>query len=468
MPDIVPYVLAAWVVLSVALFWRRPGAGAAVLAMVGGWVFLPNASYPARVFGEPYGFIGTMHALAFPTGVLFNKATAIGLGCVSGVVLFDWPAVRRFRPSWLDAPVAAWVLTPIASGLANGLTLAEGLAQSRHLALAWGVPYFLGRLYFGSNRALEGLAVGLVVAGLAYAPLELLEFVIRPSLYEVVYGRHPYLFDGAERPLGFRPLVFTEHGNQLGMWAAVVAVAAVWLWRAGRLGSVLRVPGGLAAAGLVAVCLIDQSHGAIILMVAALAALFLAGRLTPGTTRMAPVAATAAAVLLLGVAAFVAAEGPTAGGLRSAIRNGFSSAGKPSFTWRLGRGAEFLPVAAEHPVLGRGRADWYVTRGTVFKNPVAVGFWLDSFGMYGAAGLTFSYAVMVLPVAVALRKVAPRDWPGGPRSAVALTAVLLGMSAADSLLNSVLLLPLLAGAGGLISWSVESGGHSDRRGAEAR
>src|SRR5439155_19966194 len=114
------------------------------LAMIAGWALLPNARYPASVFGTPVGIVGSMHALAIPTSILVNKATAIGLGCLAGVVLFDWPALRRVRPGWFDLPIAAWCLCPIASALANGLSLTEGLAQARYLVLAWGVPYLLG------------------------------------------------------------------------------------------------------------------------------------------------------------------------------------------------------------------------------------------------------------------------------------------------------------------------------------
>jgi hypothetical protein len=47
-----------------------------------------------------------------------------------------------------------------------------------------------------------------------------------------------------------------------------------------------------------------------------------------------------------------------------------------------------------------------------------------------------------------------RAWLNPGCSAVTLAAVLLVINAFDSLLNSVYLLPLLAGAGGLNSWSI--------------
>src|SRR5256885_17200997 len=114
MEEVVPVVLALWVLATIVLFWRRPGRDATLFALLGGWALLPNAVYPASVFGAPAGSNGSMHALAVPTALLWNKALAIGLGCLLGVVLFDWPAVRRGRPVWLDAPGFAWCPLPIA------------------------------------------------------------------------------------------------------------------------------------------------------------------------------------------------------------------------------------------------------------------------------------------------------------------------------------------------------------------
>src|SRR4051794_40813168 len=130
MAGMIPVVLASWVVLTIALFWRLPGRDAALIAMIAGWAVLPTAAYPESVFREPFGAVGTMHALAVPTPILANKATAIGLGCLIGVVLFDWPAARRVRPLWLDLPIVGWCLVPIASAAANGLPVAAGLSQA--------------------------------------------------------------------------------------------------------------------------------------------------------------------------------------------------------------------------------------------------------------------------------------------------------------------------------------------------
>ena len=453
----VPVVLASWAVGTVVMFAARPGRDAALVAMIAGWALLPNADYPASAFAPPVGSGGSFHALAVPTGVLFNKALSIGLGCLFGLILFDWPSVRRARPCWLDLPAAVWCLTPIASALVNGLGPAWGLSQSRYLALAWGVPYLLGRIYLGDNESLRRWGIGLALGGLAYVPLCLAEVVARPFLYGVVYGPQPYQNEGEARPLGFRPVVFQEHGNQLGLWVALAAVASVWLWRSGRLRAVAGIPGGWVASGLVGLCLVCQSLGAVALAAAALAALpLLRSRGDLGPSRAAPVLAVAA-VLAVAVAAGVLAMG-TSGGLRQALRGAFSSAGKVSFTWRMARYEDNLRRAAERPILGRGRADWSNASDGTFVNPVNLGLWFHALGMFGAVGLVASTAVFAGPVIEVARWLPARAWLNPGCSAVTLAAALLLVSLADSLLNSTVVLPVLAGAGGVNSWAVRRWG----------
>ncbi len=456
MPYLVPIVLAMWVAGTVALFAKCRGRDAALVSMIAGWAFLPTEVYPPNVFFYPVGSGGSVHALAVPTPVLMNKATAIGLGCLAGMMIFDWPMVRRLRPGWVDLPIVAWCVVPVISAFANGLSLPVGLGQTRYLALAWGVPYLAGRVYLGDSESLRRLGVGLVLAGLLYAPLCLLEFLFKPFLYSLVYGPHPYQVEGAVRALGYRPMGFLEHGNQLGLWAAVSAVAAAWLAGSGGMSRVLNVPGRFVAIGLIGFCLLDQSHGAIVLMAIALS-VFAALKWGRGVWSLPPGAgATVAAVLT--VAAVAAAVGLSGGsGARGRLKGVAVMTGKVSFTWRLARYENYLSRAAERPAFGWSRADWSQAPDHGFVNPVNLGLWLHALGMFGAVGLVASTAVFVGPVIEVARWLPPRAWLNPPCSPVTLVAVLLLVGLGDSLLNSTVLLPMLAGAGGLNSWSERRG-----------
>jgi len=249
MPEIVPVVLASWVVLSVVLFWRLPGRDAALIVLIGGWAFLPVGSFPASVFAEPLGSAGRWHALAVPTALLANKATAIALGCLAGSMIFDWPALRRVRP--FPARPADVDLVPDADPLGAGQRpgTAEGLAQVRYLTLAWGVPYLMGRAYLVDNESLRRLGLGLVLAGLAYVPLCLVEFVAGPFLYTLVLRPSSIISLKGDkiRPPPSSPLQRARQTSS-GCGVASAAVCATWLWRSGRMSSVMGVPGGVVAA----------------------------------------------------------------------------------------------------------------------------------------------------------------------------------------------------------------------------
>ena len=200
MADAVPAILALWVVVVVVvvLFRVLPGRTAAAVGLVGGWALLPVAPYPSAVMPDSAaGAPCTMHALALPTDLGWNRGTAVGLACLVGAVLGGWPVLRELRPAWGDLPMLAWCVVPTLSAVANNLSLAEGLGQSRYNALAWGVPYAVGRAYFADPAGLRALLVAWAVAGLAYLPACLAEFALGPFLYPAIYGPHPYLESSA-------------------------------------------------------------------------------------------------------------------------------------------------------------------------------------------------------------------------------------------------------------------------------
>jgi hypothetical protein len=457
---LVPLVLSLGVVVCVVLFGRRPGPDAAVIALIGGWALLPTGRYPASVFVEPAGTGGSMHSLALPVDPLVNKATAIGLGCLAGVLLFDWPAVRRLRPAWVDLPILAWCLVPLASALANGLAVTGGLAQTRYLVLTWGVPYLLGRAFLTDPSTLRKFPLALVLAGLAYLPLGLAEFIHRPFLYTTFYGPHPYQLVGAERYLGSRPMVFLEGGNQLGMWIASAAVSAAWLWRAGRINAFAGLPAGAVTAALVLANFLFQSLTAVVVMLVSLA--FLLGSGQKWSVRMGSRRAGMVAVFLLGVVVCGVGVG-LAGrasdpGFRAQVRGAFQSVGRGSFTWRLARYEEQFRRVAQRPILGWSRPDWSASPDHPDVDPISTGLWFHTLGRFGLLGLACSTAVLLGPVVRVLRRLPARSWHTPAGSVPLLTALLLAINLADSLLNSMWILPLVAGAGGLSSWQPGAGG----------
>ncbi len=448
----IPSLLWCWAVLSPFLFRLLPGRDAAITCLVVGWAVLPVASHPPSAESKA-GYLSSVHAVAVPTATLVNKATAIGLGCLAGFIVFDRRAFGRLRLDPVDLPIVAFCLVPLASTAANGLPLSEGLAQVRYLALAWGVPYLLGRAYLADSESRGRFALGLAAVGLAYLPLCFLEIVEGPLAYRIFYGPHPYEFEGAARFLGHRPLGFQEHGNQLGMWMASSALAVTWLWGSGAMKRPGGIPGGVLSAVLIGATLLCQSHGSILLLGMALVPLAVA-RLPKGRLVWRWAALVAVGLACLAIGLLVARKGLNAGSLRLAVGDFFKGISKSSFTWRLARSEQFVPIALQRPWLGWGRANWRAENLT-FTNPVNLSIWLLTLGMYGLFGLAALMATWLLPL---IRSFGPRTYPtlfGPSGGATGALVALVAINFLDGFSNSVTILPILAAVGGLnrpIGW----------------
>jgi hypothetical protein len=442
MPEAIPIVLWSWVPVSILLFWKLPPARAAVASLVGGWLFLPTAWFDA---GAAVDFPYWIMPSCLPSDYWTTKARVIGVALLLGVMAFDPGAWRRFRPSAFDLPMLGWCLCPLASGLANGLGPVEAMADSAYLSLAWGVPYLVGRLYFADPIGLELLARGLVVGGLIYAPLCLVEFAAGPIFYPALYGFHPYQHDGVSRYFGHRPIVFLEHGNQLGIWMASSALTATWLRWAGRMRHLLGMPGSLVAGVLVGLSLLFQSVGANILMFAVLGT-FAAIRLSE---RAWPIVVFA--VLILGFLVFRAANlvDTKAVAQRSAMGRAaidfLRRTDRASLGWRLRVEERQGRIALQRPWLGWGRWDWWRVGP---ERPW--GLFSLTFGSFGLTGLALLNAVFWIPILAFLNLGPPRFWANPSRVAAAALVASLVLNELDAVFNSNLMLHLTAVAGGLV------------------
>jgi hypothetical protein len=445
MPQLIPWILWSWAGLSPLAFRFLAGRDAAIACLVVGWAILPVAPYPASSLRD--GFSSSWHAVAIPVAPPVDKGTAIGLGCLAGLILFDRRTLEPLRFHRLDAPMATWCLVPLVSCLANGLPLSEGLAQVRYLALAWGVPYLLGRAYLTDVGSHGRFAVALAAAGLAYVPVCLLEFFLGPTVYRVFYGPHPYQFEGSSRFLGTsRPLGFLEHGNQLGIWMATTALAAVWLWASGAVKKPGGLPGGILAGVLVGTTILCQSHASIALL--AVGALPLIAVRAPRTRFSWRIAAAVVVGLMILV---VFAEGARRGFNPAAIRvdatQFFREIRKSSFTWRLARTEEYAPIALQHPLLGWARADWRAG-GIGFLNPVNLPIELLALGMYGFLGLSALLAIWLVPLIRQAQRWSPA-LVGPSAGAMGAMVALVAINFLDGLSNATVILPILAAVGGL-------------------
>jgi hypothetical protein len=227
------------------------------------------------------------------------------------------------------------------------------------------------------------------------------------------------------------------------------AVAATWLWASGAVKRPGGIPGGILSATLIGITLLCQSHASIVLMGLALLPLLLP-RIFRGRLRMPSwktMTAVGAGLVALTVVVLAARRGFNPGALRADATQFFRGISKTSFSWRLARTEEFLPVALQRPWLGWGRADWR-PEGRLFLNPVNLPLWLLALGMYGLAGLSALTAAWFVPLTRAIKQRYPSKL-GPAGGATGALIALVAINYLDGFSNSTMILPVLAAVGSL-------------------
>ncbi len=440
----VPPLLAlfVWIPLSIAFCYRYSLRVAFLLIFVGGWAVLPAAHYTPTSDPFPYWFVGTGIAADY----FITKATVTGFCGLICFLKFDRKAIKRFQLTLWDMPMLLWCLAPMLSAIANALPIGDLLRGEAYQLLAWGVPYFIGRLYFSDTGALRTAAQAFVIAGLFYVPLCAYEIWRGPQIYAHVYGFLPLRWIGAERYIGYRPIGLLENGNQLGIWMATSALIATWLWAKKIIDRVMGIPIAVVAITLLVTTILCQSAGSIIMLVILLPFVFVSHRTFP----------RAIAIFIVGgIVCFAGLRLTNVVSLRNLVHHNreahafaafLKQIGRGSFGWRLGQDERHVSIALDRPILGYGEWDWW-RRGTLRP----WGLWLLGFGMYGILGLIALEALQIVPVIRAI-------WFPLARSDIeylnlrhALAAAIL-ITAVDNLLNSSMILPLLLIMGGMSTW----------------
>lgn len=436
-------VLISWIPLGVYLFRRYPARIAILVNFFGGWAILPGANYTPTPDGFPYWILG----VCLPTNSFFTKATVTGLAGLTGVILFHSADWRKFRPGLSDIPMAVWCCVPLLSAATHWNTLHEGLFGAAYQTISWGVPWLLGRIWFSDRDSLLLAAKSLVIAGICYVPICLVEVCTGPQLYAFLYGFQPYRWVGAERYLGFRPIGFLEDGNQLGIWMAAATLIAACLALHRLTKRILGVPAGWVAAGLAVTTLLCQSAGSIFLLILLLPLTLLKRRF---------ILRLSVAVLVLGIVVVALFRMIGLVSLRTlaqsnriahSIAEGLTRIGRHSLVWRLARDESHIRLALHHPILGWGQWNWW--QNGDFR-PWSL--WLLVLGMYGLIGLMAFASILFLPVLRTAWSSTSWNDLNDANLRLALAALIL-MVALDNLLNGAMILPYLLLMGGLASRS---------------
>lgn len=414
MNAIVNIVMIGWIPALILLFTLLPARRAVVTAAVAAWLFLPVASFPLPGLPD------------------YTKTSATAVGLLLGAVLFDRARMSRLRLRWFDLPILSWCLVPFASSLTNGLGYYDGVSAVLRQTIDFGLPYLIGRAYFGDAEGLRDLAVGILIGGLIYIPLCGFEILMSPQLHRIVYGYHAAPFAQSRRFGGFRPVVFMRHGLEVGMWMTAASMLGYWLWACGTTRKVLGLPLGGLLLGLFGMAVLCRSTGALLLLLLGLALLEAVKR--TGSNLL---------VWTLVLAGPLYAGARTSGlwsgrGAVALAKSAIDESRAASFEFRLGNEDLLIVKALERPFLGWG--GW--GRNRVLdedSNDLTVidGLWIDSLGKYGLIGLIAIDLMFFIPLAsFALRYPGP-TWKTPRIAPAAGLVVLVGLFQVDCLFNGM-------------------------------
>jgi hypothetical protein len=395
--------LFGWPLVALTLCALLPARRAVIVAYVAAWLFLPVYAYEIKGFPE------------------WTKMSATSISLLGALMIFDLRTLTAFRLRWFDLPMLAWCLSPAAASLANDLGLYDAASAFRNHAVTWGIPYFLGRLYFSDFDGLRELALGLFIGGLIYVPLCLYEIRMSPQLHTIVYGFHQHSFAQTKRFGGWRPTVFMDHGLMVGIWMSMSSLAGIWLWLCGGLRSFRGISILWFLVPLLVTTVLCKSAGALVLLLMGIALLFWVRRYQ-----------TRAPLYLLGAVAplyiLLRLTGIWTGAAMVEAAQVFSSERADSLETRLRQEDMLAAKALQRPVFGW--AGWNRSRiadETGTDIAITDGLWIIEFGQRGLFGLAAMLSVFLLP-AIALARSAPaREWTrpyAAPAAALAAVVVL--------------------------------------------
>ncbi len=411
---VVAITLFGWPFVLATLYLMLPAQRAVIVAFLFAWLFLPIAEYEFQGFPE------------------YNKMTATCVGAFAATFVFDVNRIVSFRPRWVDLICLVLCFCPLASSLTNGLGVYDGLSESLRLIIRWGLPYFIGRIYFNDLRGLRELAIGIFIGGVVYVPLCWFELRFSPQLHRLVYGYHQHGFVQTLRYGGYRPMVFLQHGLMVGTWMSTAALVGVALWGTGSIRTFRGVPFYVFVAAVFVTAILCKSTGAILLLILGIGTM-VATRYLRNSLPLIAVS------LIYVVYVSLRASGLWSGTeLVTAANQVFGEDRAASIDVRITNENALVGRATQRPVFGWG--GWGRSRITdAMGHDISItdSQWVITYGMNGFLGLASIAALVIVPIMMIPRKIPPRLWFHPAVVAVPTLALVLALWMIDNTMNNM-------------------------------
>lgn len=392
MPNIVAYAtLLIWPIISVLLFSQIHPARALTWTMLGGYLLLPVDT------GFKFSGVPILDKTSIPN--------ITSLLCCAVFARERWKLFPRdgvvvalcivflFSPFFTSLNNTAPIIRE--SGFLPPMTSYDALAQMVANAIIL-IPFLLGYALFNTEKRRWWLLQALLMAGLYYSVLMLIEVRLSPQLHFWVYGFFPSSFAQQMRAGGFRPAVFLGHGLLVATFCAMSLTAGIALWRQ-------RKPtwGMQPAFPVVYLCVLlvlCKTAGALIL------ATIIGGAvafLKPG--RVALISALLCVVVL--VYPLPRAFGLIPVATISNIAGSVSNDRQGSFQTRVTNENFLLERSSQKPIFGWGT--WGRNRTAYEDTGIATitdGTWIITLGTWGWAGYIASFGLLSIASLRALKR----------------------------------------------------------------
>lgn len=393
--------LLAFPVFAMILFRVLGPVQGVIWVTLTGFLFLPEA------FDLP-----ALSPAALPD---YTKYTAIAYSLFFGHLFFGRARSPDAAGRQVKDPVFQTVFflvlslalfSPFMTVLDNGSILVDGLRVRPALSMRDAVSMLIetGVLMVAFLVAWRWLAtperhvkllIALMVMGLVYSFLVLFELRMSPQLNRWFYGYFPHSWVQHLRGGGYRPLVFLNHGLEVGFFLFMCVIACFALARQslGRLSVIALLIG----CWTLAVLLVSRNLGA------AMIALMLSPVVLFLPVRMQVRVAALVAIVFLAFPAARQAELIRYDGFLSAVSN-ISERRAASLEFRLRNEDVLLQRAYEKPLFGWGgwaRSQIFDDRGRLVS--VTDGIWVIVLGERGWVGYVGLFGLLCLPMLWLLR-----------------------------------------------------------------
>ncbi|MFP7569496.1 O-antigen ligase family protein [Marivita sp. S2033] len=429
-------ILAAWPLVTAALFLKLPPGRAVIAALLVGYLFLPE---------PPAGF-------DFPLIPPLQKHTIPALSAfVMWFLLYGHEGNFLPRSPVVNLLLFVFIASPIATTLLNSEAIhwgvfhiqamvpkdALGLVIQQVLLV---IPFLLARRFLWRAEDQRDLMYAFMIGGLLYSLPMLLEIRLSPQLNLWVYGYYQHDFIQTIRFGGFRPTVFLYHGIWVAFFMLMAVLSAFALWKTKQRRANWKLL--FIALYLTGVLVLAKSLGAWLF----------AAVLIPSVVLLNARWQMRLAVLIVSFAiAYPALKGinvlPQDRILYAVEKIDPDRAA--SLAFRFGNENQLLERAHEKPLFGWGNynRNQIIDSASGEVETVTDGRWVLLIGQFGWLGFLAEFGLLVLPVFFVWRETRYRT-PDGYSALIVPLSLILAVNVFDMLPNATLtpLTWMMAGA----------------------